>query len=87
MHTDEYEISIGREMTLCRKVVKTLRNSLHKREKQYAMTTEAVLRALDEGRISEQSHFRDWRKEYQDLQYWQKLLSDYEEALRRLEGI
>jgi len=86
MHTDEYEISIGREISLCRRFVKKLGNLLHKREKQYGMTTEAFLRAMEEGRLSEQIHFRVWREEYRDLQYWQKMLNDYEEALRLLKG-
>ena len=84
MHTDEYEISMGREITLCRTFVNQLRSSLLRREKQYGMTTEAFLQALEEGRLSEQSHLRSWRKEYQDLQYWQKMLNEYEEALRSL---
>lgn len=87
MHTDEYEISIGREITLCRKVLKKLRDSLAKRERQGGMTTETVLQALEEGRLSEHCHFRSWHKEYQDLQYWQKMLNEYEEALRSLKGI
>jgi len=86
MHTDEYEISIGREITLCRKFVKQLKNSLHERAKRYGMTTEAFLQALEQGGLSEQSHFRIWRKEYQDLRYWQKMLNEYEEALRTLKG-
>jgi len=87
VHTDEYEISMGREINLCRKFVKQLRSSLLRRERQYGMTTEAFLQALEEGQLSEQSHFRSWRQEYQDLHYWQKMLNDYEEALRSLEGI
>jgi hypothetical protein len=87
VHTDEYEISIGREITLCRKFVKQLRHSLHRRENQYGMTTEAFLQALEQGQLCEQGHFRTWRQEYQDLQYWQKVLNDYEEALRSLKAI
>jgi hypothetical protein len=87
MHTDEYEISIGREISLCRRFVKQLSNSLNKWEKQYGMTTGALLQALEEGRLNERSHFRSWRENYQDLQYWQKMLNDYEEALQGLKEI
>jgi hypothetical protein len=87
MHTDEYEIAIGREITLCREFIKQIRDSLHTREKQHGMTTEELLQGVEQGRLGEQSDVRSWRKEYQDLQYWQKMLNDYEEALRRLEGI
>jgi hypothetical protein len=87
MHTDEYEISIGREITLCRKFIKQIRDSLHMREKQHGITTETLLQAVVEGRVGEQSDFRSWRKEYKELQYWQKMLNEYEEALRTLKGI
>ena len=35
MQTDEYEISIGREVTLCRKVIERLGNTLKGKEKRY----------------------------------------------------
>ncbi len=87
MHTDEYEISIGREITLCRKIIKQVRDSLHTREKQHGMTTEELLQAVEQGRPGEQSDLLSWRQEYQDLHTWQKKLNDYEEALRSLKGI
>jgi hypothetical protein len=87
MHTDEYEISVGREITLCRKFVERLKHSLGEREKRYKMTTESFLQTLEQGHISEQGDFRSWHEEYHQLRYWQKMLSDYEEALRSLKGI
>jgi hypothetical protein len=87
MHTDEYEISIGREIALCRKLIKQRKNSLQRREKQYGMTTESLLQTWEQGLMSEPSDFRSWHKEYRELQYWQKMLNDYEEALRSLKGI
>jgi hypothetical protein len=87
MHTDEYEISIGREIALCRKMVKQLKNSLERREKQYGMTTAAFLQALEKECLSEQHPIQSWNQEYQDLQYWQKMLTEYEEALESLKWI
>jgi hypothetical protein len=84
MHTDEFEISIGREITFCRKRVRRLQDSLERREKQYGMTTEAFLQALKEGCLSEQHPIQSWNKEYQELQYWQKTLIEYEKALESL---
>jgi hypothetical protein len=87
MHTDEYEISIGREIALCRKMVRQLKDSLERREKQYGMTTEAFLRALEEGCLSEQHPIQSWNQEYQELQYWQKILTEYEKALESLKWL
>ena len=87
MHTDEYEISLGREIAFCRKKVRRLQDSLERREKQYGMTTAAFLQALEEGRRSEPHPPEDWKQEYQDLQYWQKTLTEYEEVLESLKWL
>jgi hypothetical protein len=84
MHTDEYEISMGREIALCRKMVRRLKDSLARREKQCGMTTEAFLQTLEAGSPSEQHPIQNWSQEYQDLRYWQKMLTEYEQALESL---
>jgi hypothetical protein len=84
MHTDEYEISIGREIALCRKMVRKLKDSLERREKQWGMTTEAFLKAPEGACLSEQHSIQSWNQEYQELQYWQKMLTEYEKALESL---
>ena len=51
------------------------------------MTTEAFLQALEEGCLSEQHPIQSWNQEYQELQYWQKSLTEYEEALESLKWL
>jgi hypothetical protein len=87
MHTDEYEISLGREIALCRKMVRRLKDSLDRREKQCGMTTAAFLQALEDGRLSEPHPIQDWRQDYQDLQYWQKTLVEYQKVLESLKRL
>ena len=87
MHTDEYEISIGREIAFCRKMIRQLKDSLERREKQCGMTTEEFLHALKNGSLSEQNPVKNWNQEYQELQYWKKSLTEYEEALERLKWL
>jgi hypothetical protein len=87
MHTDEYEISIGREIAFCRKMVRQLKGSLERREKQCGMTTEAFLQTLEEGCLSEQHPIQSWSQEYQELRYWQKMLTEYEEAMESLKWL
>ncbi len=84
MHTDEFEISIGREIAFCRKMTRRLKDSLERREKQGAMTAEEFLQALEDRSLSEQPLIQEWNRDYQELQYWQKMLTEYEEALERL---
>ena len=87
MHTDEYEISIGREIALCRRMVRQLKASLEKREKQCGMTTEAFLQTIEAGCPSEPHSIQSWSREYQELRYWQKMLTEYEEALESLKWL
>jgi hypothetical protein len=87
MHTDEYEISIGREIAFCRKMVRQLKDSLERREKQCGMTTEVFLQTHEEGCLSEQHPTQSWSQEYRELRYWQKMLTEYEEALESLKWL
>jgi hypothetical protein len=87
MHTDEYEISLGREITFCRKMVRRLQDALAKREKQSGMTTAAFLQTLEAGCRSEPDPQPGWSREYQELRYWQKMLAEYEEALESLQWL
>ena len=87
MHTDEYEISLGREITLCRKRVRQLKQALARREKQGGMTTAAFLQTLEAGGVAAQPTLQGWNQEYQELQYWQKMLSDYEAARESLKWL
>jgi hypothetical protein len=88
MHTDEYEISIGREVTLCRKIIARLGTALREKEKRYGMSTEDFLEAVRLGKlVCEITDFLKWRDEHQELGNWERKLLEYEEALRVLKGI
>ena len=68
MHTDEYEISFGREISLCRKMIKRLRRALGDREAQYGMTTEAFLLTQEQGGLQGRSiDLENWRKDHDKL--------------------
>ncbi len=86
MHTDEYEISIGREVNLCRKLIQKLRSAIRKHEKQHGMTTEEfLLRPAEGGTVESRPDFMKWRKDYTELQFWENMLGEYEKALENLE--
>jgi hypothetical protein len=85
MHTDEYEISLGREIVLCRKMVRQLQASLERREQHCGMGTEGFLEALQGGCLA--GEHQGWSREYQELQTWQKRLAAYEEALESLKWL
>ncbi len=87
MHTDEYEISLGREIALCRKRVRRLQEALARRERQCGMTTAAFLQALEVGGLPDEQPMQSFYQEYQELLYWQKMLTEYEEARESLKWL
>jgi hypothetical protein len=88
MHTDEYEISIGREISLCRRISERLRNAIMDKEKKYGMTTEAFLQLQEQSQSAVQNRdFQSWRKDHLELKSWQQRLSEYEKALQMIKGI
>ena len=85
MHTDEYEISIGREISLCRKLIRRLKSSIQKREKRYGISTEGFLKGLNQKQLAETNpDFVQWTKDYQELRSWERMLAQYEEELKKL---
>jgi len=87
MHTDEYEISIGREVTLCRKLIKSLGNEISGFEKRYGMDTQTFLQGFETGKLSgNDEDSSNWRKALRELQFWKKTLDEYEGALAGLKG-
>lgn len=87
MHTDEYEISFGRELTLCRKRVKKLRGALDEREERHGMTTASLVEALEAGRLEDRKEYREWADEHRQLLHWSRMLVEYEEALKAVKEI
>ncbi len=83
MHTDEYEISLNRELAGWRKLVKRLGKLIEGREKKYGFTTEALLKGFEEGRYADSDRdFREWCRDHNELQILQKRVAEYEAALR-----
>ncbi len=88
MHTDEYEISIGREIKLCRDVIRLLRKAIEARELQKGMSTNELRGALGRGELDASNpEVSAWLKDHRELQAWESKLREYEEALDSLKGI
>ncbi len=85
MHTDEYEISIGREISLCRRVIGQQKKALLAREKKFGMTTEAFLQTLEPDlQAAKNLDFEMWLKDHEELKIWEQRLREYEQALEIL---
>jgi hypothetical protein len=83
VHTDEYEISLSRELAVCRRQINSIRKSLSTREKRHAMKTASFVEQFTSGKIMKGNpDFDAWMKEYEALTKWEKLFRQYESALR-----
>jgi hypothetical protein len=88
MHTDEYEISVGREIIHCRKLINKLSQGLREWEERYGMSTEEFLSALQEGRLpASNQDFLSWAEDSRELKNWTQKLREYEEAYQMLKNI
>lgn len=84
LQTDEYGISLSREITVCQNMIARQRRHLSRFEQQYDTSTEKM---ITEGSLVIEKNGRDrdeWRQEYEGLLAWQQRLREYEEAYEAL---
>jgi hypothetical protein len=83
MHTDEYEISISRELDVCEKQIGAIRRSLSAMEKKYDMKTENFVKAFQSGEMKDQKgDFISWIRHYEDINRWGDRKRQYENLFR-----
>ena len=80
MHTDEYEISISREIAICKRVIREIREKLQQREERFGTTLSGIRQrqksiAVDEGEI------RAWQEDFEALPQWEQRLEEYRQVL------
>lgn len=76
MHTDEYEISLGRELAVCEGYIRTARAELDRMEARHGMTTNAFLRGAAADVVA--SNDRDaWRRAHESLLRWSAARDEY----------
>ncbi|OQX17030.1 MAG: hypothetical protein BWK76_10825 [Desulfobulbaceae bacterium A2] len=82
MHTDEYEISIAREINHCRQVVGKITEALQQRRQQYQMELDEARVARTDGRLQiKDKELGLWQEDLEALPQWEQRLKEYEEAL------
>ena len=85
MHTDEYEISLSRELNVCEKKIKKIRQVLIGLEMKYKMKTEVFVTELSSGNIAGQKEdFDVWIREYEALKKWEALRDQYADLLKKM---
>lgn len=82
MHTDEYEISIAREVNHCERVVKKTRDKIKERQQRFGLSYPEAAQAAAEGRLPiKPKELGDWQEDFEALPVWEQRLEEYREAL------
>jgi hypothetical protein len=82
MHTDEYEISIAREINHCQAVVKKTKAALEARGRRFGLTyAEAAAAAATGGLVIPAKELAGWQEDIEALPVWEQRLEEYRQAL------
>ncbi|MCL1979801.1 MAG: hypothetical protein FWG62_01845 [Proteobacteria bacterium] len=82
MHTDEYEISIGRELNHHQHVVKKIRAGLEGRRQRYQMDYAEAAKAAAEGGLAiTAKELAAWQEDLEALPQWEQRLEEYRQVL------
>lgn len=86
MHTDEFEISLSRELSVCKNTIQRIKHTLSILERKHSKTTEMFIDDLRSDRMPDNPDYKDdyeaWRCSYESLKQWEELERQYQEALR-----
>lgn len=82
MHTDEYEISINREVNHHQHVVKKIKLDLEKRQQKYGMDYAEAVKSATEGILDiSKKELAKWQEDVEALPIWEQRLEEYRKAL------
>lgn len=85
MHTDEYEISLSRELAVCKSTIKRIKEFFAIMERKHNKTTAQFVEEYDSGKLSEhKDDFEAWRNNYESLKSWEELERQYQEIYVRM---
>ncbi len=80
MDTDEYEISITREIKVCKDFIKKTHETIEKFEKKYELSTENMINGKTGDKNISQSDIKKWTDSHNILKDWEYKLAEYEKA-------
>jgi hypothetical protein len=82
MHTDEYEISLSRELAVCKSAMKRIKEFLAIIERKHGMSTEDFINKFRDGTLSPEyrDDYEAWKNNYESLKQWEELQRQYEQV-------
>ncbi len=86
MHTDEFEISLFRELKVCGNTIKRIVKFLNMMERKHKKSTASFIKEYRSGMLDREGEFKDdysaWESNYESLRQWQELERQYQEQFR-----
>ncbi len=82
MHTDEYEISLNRELMVCKSTIRRIKEFFVIMERKHGKTTAQFVKEFDNGTLTGHEDFVTWRNNFDLLKNWEDLQRQYEEMFR-----
>jgi len=67
MHTDEFEISLSRELNVCKSIVKKLERFLTNMQRKYNIDTELFVEKFKNGEMTNSRDFNAWAENNEAL--------------------
>ncbi len=86
MHTDEFEISLFRELKVCGNTIKRIEKFLDMMERKHKKSTASFIKEYRSGTLDREVEFKDdytaWESNYESLRQWRDLERQYQEQFR-----
>jgi hypothetical protein len=84
MHADEYEISLSRELAVCKSAMKRIKEFLAIIERKHSISTEEFMNKYRNGTLSPEHRddYEAWKNNYESLKQWEELQKQYEEVFQ-----
>jgi hypothetical protein len=90
VHTDEYEISLYRELAVCKNTIQRIKKSLGILERKHNKATQAFIAEYRNGKLTQHPEFKDdyeaWQSSYDSLKRWEELEKQYQDAYRLMKS-
>ena len=88
MPYDEYEISLSRELNVCKNTIQRIQKSLDILERKHNKTTAVFIQELQNNKLTDHPEYKDdydaWQSSYESLRRWEELERQYQEAFRKM---
>jgi flagellar biosynthesis chaperone FliJ len=88
MHTDEFEISLSRELGVCRNTIKHIKKTLKLLEQKHNRSTEAFMEDARNGTLKGDPDMKEdydaWQSSYESLKKWEELENQYVEIFNSM---